>query len=414
MLLYLAAQAAAVVLLAFSARRALLLLAACLPKESPDGLKSVAAAKVLVLVPGRNEAAALPGLFRALDNLVYPRDALRAIVVDDGSIDDTGRVARAWAAGRPWAAALVLPANLGKAQALNEAMTSGLHPGFVPELIVIYDADHHPAPSALRALAAPFAQSDVGAASGQMRVANGLSSPAAAYAMIESLVNQFVTMRAKDRLRLAPAVLGSNCAYRASALRAVGGFQGGALLEDSDLTLTLALAGWRTRFVPESVSDHSAPLTVGGYVRQHLRWNRGFHQVAGSRLGTVWRSPRLSLPLKLELTFFAFGYADRLALLAAFVFTLGDLARPLLFGFPPMVWAIYFGIPALEMAAALVLARERPAAFLRLAYVPAFFMLDILIAAWSSIESLLRRPLRWGATERTTPAQAPAAKTPDA
>jgi hypothetical protein len=76
------------------------------------------------------------------------------------------------------------------------------------------------------------------------------------------------------------------------------------------------------------------------------------------------------------------------------------LARPGLFGFPLFVWAIYFGVPALEMVAALVLARERPAAFVRLAYVPAFFVLDILIAAWSSVESLLRRPLRWGATER--------------
>ncbi|MEP7358518.1 MAG: glycosyltransferase family 2 protein, partial [Anaerolineales bacterium] len=306
LLLFLAAQAAAAVLLAFSARRALLLAAACLPDQRPTPTPAETA-RVLILVPGRNEAAALPGLFDALVRLDYPREAWRAIVVDDGSSDDTGQVARAWAASRPWASALSLPANRGKAQALNEALAAGLHPGFEPELIAIYDADHRPAPGALRALAAAFDQADTGAASGQMRVANGLASPAAAYTMIESLVNQFVTMRAKDRLRLAPAVLGSNCAYRLAALRAVAGFRGGALLEDSDLTLALAQAGWRSRFVPESVSDHNAPLSVGGYVRQHLRWNRGFHQVAGGRLGSVWHNPRLSLPLKLELSFFALG-----------------------------------------------------------------------------------------------------------
>jgi cellulose synthase/poly-beta-1,6-N-acetylglucosamine synthase-like glycosyltransferase len=179
------------------------------------------------------------------------------------------------------------------------------------------------------------------------------------------------------------------------------------LLEDSDLTLALTLAGWRTRFAPESVSDHNAPLTVGGYLRQHLRWNRGFHQVAGGRLGAVWRNGRLSLPLKLELSFFALGYADRIALLAALIFTLVDLVRPSLFGFPPFVWAIYFGVPALEMVTALVLAHERPAAFLRLIYVPAFFVLDIVIAAWSAVESVLRRPLGWGATERVEPARSP-------
>jgi cellulose synthase/poly-beta-1,6-N-acetylglucosamine synthase-like glycosyltransferase len=194
----------------------------------------------------------------------------------------------------------------------------------------------------------------------------------------------------------------------------VGGFRGGALLEDSDLTLALTLAGWRTRFAAESVSEHNAPLTVGGYARQHLRWNRGFHQVAGGRLGAVWSSRRIALPLKLELTFFAFGYADRLALLAGLAFTLGDLARPGLFNFPLFVWAIYFGVPALEMVTALLLARERPAVFLRLIFVPAFFVLDILIAVWSTVESLLRRPLRWGATERVTPAPASTGKSPDA
>ena len=400
LLLALAAQAAAVVLLAFSARRALLLAAACLPDPRLAGAGAGAFPTVLVLAPGRNEAAALPGLFQKLEALDYPRQLLRVIIVDDGSTDGTGRLAQAWAASRPWAAALLLPANRGKAQALNEALASGLHPGFAPELIVVYDADHRPEPGALRALAAPFQQPEVGAVSGQMRVANGLASPAAAYAMIESLVNQFISMRAKDRLRLAPGILGSNCAYRASALRAAGGFRGGALLEDSDLTLALALAGWRTGFAPASISDHAAPLSVGGYVRQHLRWNRGFHQVTAGRLGGLWRSPRLSPLLKLELTFFAFGYADRLALLAALVFTLADLARPGTFGFPLVVWGIYFGLPAVEMVTALVLARERPAAYLRLAYVPVFFALDIAIAAWSAAQSLLRRPLRWGATER--------------
>jgi cellulose synthase/poly-beta-1,6-N-acetylglucosamine synthase-like glycosyltransferase len=247
---------------------------------------------------------------------------------------------------------------------------------------------------------APFTRADVAGVSGQMRVTNGLESPAAAYSMIESAVNQFVTMRAKDRLNLAPALLGSNCAYRLAALRDVSGFRGGALLEDSDLTLALALGGWRTRFAPGSISGHHAPLSVAGYVRQHLRWNRGFHQVSGGRLGPVWRSPKLSLLMKIELTFFAFGYADRLALLAGLAFAAGDWLWPGVFRYPLAVLVIYFGIPALEMVAALYLAGEPPGAFLRLVYVPFFFALDILIAAWSMVQTLLRRPLRWGGTER--------------
>jgi cellulose synthase/poly-beta-1,6-N-acetylglucosamine synthase-like glycosyltransferase len=233
-----------------------------------------------------------------------------------------------------------------------------------------------------------------------MRVINGDASPAAAYAAIESLVNQFVTMQGKDRLDLAPALLGSNCAYRRAALDEVGGFTQGALLEDSDLSLALPLAGWRTRFVPEALSEHQAPTSLRGYVQQHLRWSRGFQQVAGGRLGALWRNPRLSLGLKLELTFFALGYADRLALAAGAAFTAVDLWRPGTFRLPWVVWAAYFGVPALEMLAALRLAREPRAAYQRLAVVPFFFVFDLGMALWSAAAGLLRRPARWTATER--------------
>jgi cellulose synthase/poly-beta-1,6-N-acetylglucosamine synthase-like glycosyltransferase len=439
--LALLAYATAAVLLAFSLRRAVLLITACLPR--PPDHPTTGLPDILILIPCRNEAASLPGLFDSLDRLDYPREQMRVVIVDDGSTDDTRAAAGGFITARPWAQLISLPTNVGKAQALNEALTSGpvtlseaksLPAGHEMlrfaqhdtrmageeqthiEIAVIYDADHRPAPDSLRALVAPFVQPNVAAVSGQMRVANGAESPAAFYAMIESHVHQLITMQAKDRLDLAPAILGSNCAYRLSALQAVGGFRRGVLLEDSDLTLAFALTGWRTRFAPASISEHHAPTTVRGYAKQHLRWNRGFHQVAGGRLASLWTNSQVqprhpaplrsggyraaSLPLKLELTFFALGYADRLALLAGALFTVIDLMRPGTFGFPLWIWLIYFGLPALEMLAALVLAREPPGIFLRLVYVPFFFALDIGIALWSNMETLTRKPFAWSATER--------------
>ena len=121
-MLTLIARLTALILLAFSVRRAVLLLAASLPvRKPPPPPKDAAPLTVHVCVPCRNEAAALPGLLTALDRLEYPRAALQVSIVDDASTDGSAAIAHAWAADRSWANVVALQANLGKAQAINEA-----------------------------------------------------------------------------------------------------------------------------------------------------------------------------------------------------------------------------------------------------------------------------------------------------
>ena len=129
LLLVLAAQLTAGVLLAFSARRALLLATAMLP-AAPDPAPAAPPAELPraeVLVPCHNEAASLPQLFPALEALDYPRDRMRVTLVDDASGDGSVALALAWAKGRPWARVLALPGNVGKAQALNLALAGHLN-----------------------------------------------------------------------------------------------------------------------------------------------------------------------------------------------------------------------------------------------------------------------------------------------
>src|SRR5258707_7410922 len=111
LLLLLAAQLTTGVLLAFSARRAVLLAAASLPsrpadREPPEPFVPL----VEVLVACHNEAASLPGLFSALEALDYPREALGVTIVDDASTDGSLPIAQAWVAQQPRAQVLALPA----------------------------------------------------------------------------------------------------------------------------------------------------------------------------------------------------------------------------------------------------------------------------------------------------------------
>ncbi|MGH7463211.1 MAG: glycosyltransferase, partial [Longimicrobiales bacterium] len=223
---------------------------------------------MLILVPCRNEAATLPGLIDSLARLNYPANRLRVALIDDGSRDTTRVLIELAAEKSPGWWAIAYESNRGKPQALNDALAQI---GF-GDVIVIYDADHRPESDSLKRLVAAFDDPVVAGASGRTLPINPTASLPAYYATVESLVHQMITMQAKDRLDLAPALLGSNCAYRRSMLEQAGGFRRGSLIEDGDLTLAFARLGYRLRFVPESIAWHQVPETVDGYLQQHLRW----------------------------------------------------------------------------------------------------------------------------------------------
>jgi cellulose synthase/poly-beta-1,6-N-acetylglucosamine synthase-like glycosyltransferase len=196
-------------------------------------------------------------------------------------------------------------------------------------------------------------------------------------------------MRAKDRLRLGPALLGSNCAYRRTALVQVGGFRSGALLEDSDLTLRLNCAGWQTRFVADSVSYHQTPESLPGYWRQHTRWARGFNEVAKEQGSSILAKAQLSIPLRLELLLFSLGYLDRLALLAGVILAL--LKNRL------ALWAVGLSLftPWVQVVAALKIANEPPAMWWRIIWLPIFFGVDIAMALAGFWNTLRQTPKIW-------------------
>ncbi|MCB0242820.1 MAG: glycosyltransferase family 2 protein, partial [Anaerolineae bacterium] len=274
--------AVAAVLLVFNVRRVLFLAVAIADlagKRSARVARSSAAGafqpEVLILAPLRNEAASLPGLVAALLALDYPAERLTIGLIDDASTDSSGADMDVLAANHPRISVLHNHASRGKADSLNAGLARW--PG--GEIVAVYDADARPAPGSLQQIIEAFADSSVAAAGGMIRPANGLVTLTASYAAVERLVHQQVTMRAKDRLDLAPAILGSNCAYRRSDLEAAGGFPGGAFLEDSQLTVAFARQGRRTRFLPQAVAFDQVPETLGGYWRQHVRWGRGFVDV---------------------------------------------------------------------------------------------------------------------------------------
>ena len=391
-----ATSSLAVLLLLFNVRRFIFTLVALGRRRRPVRHSSFGLPpSILALVPCRNESATLPGLIDALARVDYLRDRLRVALIDDGSSDDTRAIMqRAARSSSSWNT-VALDATLGKAQALNEALAR------IPfgEIVVVYDADHRPEPGSLRRLVLAFDDPTVAGASGRTKPSHPTASLAAYYSAVENLVHQTITLRAKDRFDLAPALLGSNCAYRRSLLEQAGGFPGGALLEDSDLTLTFARLGYRLRFVADAVAWQQAPQTVESYVRQHVRWARGFNDVARKHVVATLADRRLALRLRIELAMFSAGYLDRLALLGV-IGTAWITRGGRQVGFSGPILAAALVMPLVEVIAALWLERAPRSMWVRLPVMPVLFGLDVLIAARALVEAVLGRPRVWTRTTR--------------
>jgi cellulose synthase/poly-beta-1,6-N-acetylglucosamine synthase-like glycosyltransferase len=383
------------VLLAFSVRRALFTVA--MFRRDPGRLTPPRSLPtVLVLVACRDEANLIDEQARQVDRIEYPADRLQVVLIDDGSRDATSAHMRRAADARPGWHVLRLERSVGKAAALNTALqqyTFG-------EVIYVLDADHWPEPSAVKNLVRYLDDPRVGGVSGQMVSRNALASVIAYYSSVEGLVHQLLTMRAKDRLGLAPALLGANCGYRRAALHACGLFRAGAQSEDYDLTLAFYQAGYGTRFGQDVVSTHDVPETVRGYLNQHVRWNRGIYDVAQHRARMLLGNGELPPALRVELALFMAGYLDRVALLAAAGLSAVGALRADLVSFPRTVFLLALVSPFAQIVALFVEQRAPAAMWLRLPLIPLLFGLDVLAAIEALAGAVTGRRSAWGRTER--------------
>ena len=222
--------------------------------------------RVDVLVAAYNEA---PVIERTIRSLLASRQVnVKVIVVDDGSTDGTGDVVREHFAADPRVVFERKP-NGGKASALNLALSLSDAP-----IVVGVDADTQLDRDALKLLALRFADEKVGAVAGNVKVGNQ-HNIVTRWQAVEYVTSQNIDRRALSRLNAITVVPGAIGAYRASALRAVGGYGSDTLAEDMDLTWRLRRAGWAIVNEGNALAYTEAPSTLSALMRQRFRWSFG-------------------------------------------------------------------------------------------------------------------------------------------
>lgn|GEM_PF-1187978 len=365
-----AAGAVLALLLIFTLRRLVLIVAAALPRDDEPDCAAVPYVAVIVAV--RDEEASLPGLLEALGGLCYPSEKLQFILVDDNSADHTAEVLESWAAAHSRARVIRLPERAGKAAALNR----GLEAVTGAELVAVYDADLRPHPGSLLHLVSQFSDRRIAAVGGYRQPSNAAANSISAYAALESFVHQLVTQAGKEKLRLNPTTLGGNCVYRTGPLREIGGFPAGAFSEDVEVSLALVQGGWGTRFCRAAVADATVPQSLPRYWNQRARWTRGVYHAGRKASG-------------LESWLVAAGYLDRVVFVAAVALAAAGVLHPAWLG-------AYLVAPAAACGTALLKSHAGLGTCLRICcWAVPMFLLDVVATMSASTSALLRRPLDW-------------------
>ncbi|MEN2738931.1 bifunctional polysaccharide deacetylase/glycosyltransferase family 2 protein [Microbacterium sp. X-17] len=218
---------------------------------------------VTVIMPAYNEAAGIEAAIRSIAASAHP---VEIIVVDDGSTDETARIAEGL--GIP-SVRVIRQSNAGKPAALNTGLAAASH-----ELVVMVDADTVFETDTIGRLVQPFADPEVGAVSGNTKVVNrrGIIGR---WQHIEYVVGFNLDRRLFDLAECMPTVPGAIGAFRRSAIIRIGGVSSDTLAEDTDLTMSLLRDGWRVVYREDARAWTEVPADLGALWKQRYRWCYG-------------------------------------------------------------------------------------------------------------------------------------------
>lgn len=253
------------------------------PGDHPDFKPQVS-----ILIPAYNEEDVIVQTVTSALAADYPHKEI--LVVDDGSTDRTGDLLDEHFGGDP-RVRIFHQVNRGKPAALALMLETATSP-----IVITIDADTSIERDAVAKLVRNFADPNVGAVAGNVKVGNR-TRWLTRWQALEYITSQNMEKRAFDLLNCIPVVPGAVGAWRVEAMRAAGGFSSQTVAEDTDLTIAIRRAGWRISYDEEAIGYTQAPETAGALIRQRFRWTFGTLQSVWKHRDTVgrWRYGTLGL-----------------------------------------------------------------------------------------------------------------------
>lgn len=364
--------------------------------------------KVTILIPAHNEDIVIRNTLQSMVDLDYPKDRLQVIVINDNSSDGTGAICDNFADKYPFIQPMhSFPpeGGKGKSAALNRALKYA-----TGEFIAVYDADNNPEKAAIKHLVFAFDdQPLIGAVVGKFRVINARKNLLTQFINIETISHQWMTQAGRWKWFRISTIPGTNFMIRKHVVDQIGGWDGEALAEDTELSIRVYEEGFSIRFYPLAITWEQEPETWKVWFKQRTRWARGNQYVIMKYLPRLLSMKRKKMIFDLIYFFFTYFLFLGGVLLSHIIFLLSALGvmEMTLPGPFLLIWLLAYMLFIIEIM--ITLAIERTELTLKNFFIVILMYLTysqlwivlVIRSFWLHIKSLVRREeFKWDKTQR--------------
>ncbi|MFH1785489.1 MAG: glycosyltransferase [Candidatus Micrarchaeota archaeon] len=226
------------------------------PKKTP---------KVSIVIPAYNESAYLAACLKSVLSINYPQKLLEILVIDDGSTDDTYKIAKSFECGN---LKVIKKPNTGKGASLNFGIKKA-----TGELIATMDADSYPSKNILWELIPYFNDKNVMAVTPAVKIKES-NSWLKELQRVEYLMILF-SRKLLSFIDSVPVTPGPFSLFRAVVFDKVGGFDEHNLVEDQEIALRIQSHNFKIRSSMTAEVYTEPPGSIPDLLHQRVRWQRG-------------------------------------------------------------------------------------------------------------------------------------------
>lgn len=225
---------------------------------------------VTVAIPCWNEEKTLALTIESVLALDYPKDKLKIVIVDDGSKDRTFEIASSYANHLPELIQVIKKENGGKHTAMNLALSH-----LSTDLFGCLDADSFVEPQTLKHIISYFQRDkEIMAVTPCIQIRNPHTLIQRMQA-IEYLMGVFLR-KAYGELDSIQVTPGPFSIFRKEVFERVGPYRKAHNTEDFEITLRMHQHHMKIANAHKALVYTVGPATISGFLKQHLRWARGF------------------------------------------------------------------------------------------------------------------------------------------